>query len=131
MQWLAFALALTANADQPCADPRAVSLTVHNYTASYALRELALQSKRNIAMDQEVRGRVTIDVHCVPLKIALQQIAAQLRATRSEEHTSELQSRLHLLCRLLLEKKNRAALAALLARLSEIGGRPVCTPGTV
>src|SRR2546422_6199782 len=27
------------------------------------------------------------------------------RPTRSEEHTSELQSRLHLVCRLLLEKK--------------------------
>src|SRR2546429_6378906 len=27
------------------------------------------------------------------------------RMTRSEEHTSELQSRLHLVCRLLLEKK--------------------------
>src|SRR2546422_2162826 len=34
----------------------------------------------------------------------------QLRRTepdRSEEHTSELQSRLHLVCRLLLEKKKR------------------------
>src|SRR2546429_1593353 len=28
---------------------------------------------------------------------------------RSEEHTSELQSRLHLVCRLLLEKKNQYA----------------------
>src|SRR5687768_17631079 len=28
-------------------------------------------------------------------------------ADRSEEHTSELQSRLHLVCRLLLEKKKR------------------------
>src|SRR2546422_5222817 len=28
-------------------------------------------------------------------------------AQRSEEHTSELQSRLHLVCRLLLEKKNK------------------------
>src|SRR2546422_3113131 len=28
-----------------------------------------------------------------------------IRAMRSEEHTSELQSRLHLVCRLLLEKK--------------------------
>src|SRR5687768_18150236 len=28
------------------------------------------------------------------------------RFDRSEEHTSELQSRLHLVCRLLLEKKN-------------------------
>src|SRR2546422_2608437 len=31
-------------------------------------------------------------------------------AFRSEEHTSELQSRLHLVCRLLLEKKKKAAL---------------------
>src|SRR2546422_2586330 len=29
-----------------------------------------------------------------------------LTSRRSEEHTSELQSRLHLVCRLLLEKKN-------------------------
>src|SRR2546422_1603340 len=29
---------------------------------------------------------------------------------RSEEHTSELQSRLHLVCRLLLEKKNNVVL---------------------
>src|SRR2546429_8836725 len=29
---------------------------------------------------------------------------------RSEEHTSELQSRLHIVCRLLLEKKKRARL---------------------
>src|SRR2546429_71843 len=32
----------------------------------------------------------------------------QDRNWRSEEHTSELQSRLHLVCRLLLEKKKRA-----------------------
>src|SRR2546429_5766809 len=30
-----------------------------------------------------------------------------LRTQRSEEHTSELQSRLHLVCRLLLEKKKK------------------------
>src|SRR2546422_7967542 len=30
-----------------------------------------------------------------------------LRVIRSEEHTSELQSRLHLVCRLLLEKKKK------------------------
>src|SRR2546422_5178831 len=38
------------------------------------------------------------------------QAAAPLRAqhgVRSEEHTSELQSRLHLVCRLLLEKKKK------------------------
>src|SRR2546422_8862355 len=31
----------------------------------------------------------------------------RLHAERSEEHTSELQSRLHLVCRLLLEKKKK------------------------
>src|SRR2546422_4929765 len=31
----------------------------------------------------------------------------QARGRRSEEHTSELQSRLHLVCRLLLEKKKK------------------------
>src|SRR2546422_7301610 len=30
-----------------------------------------------------------------------------ISSTRSEEHTSELQSRLHLVCRLLLEKKKK------------------------
>src|SRR2546422_739289 len=32
---------------------------------------------------------------------------AEIRFLRSEEHTSELQSRLHLVCRLLLEKKKK------------------------
>src|SRR5256884_857678 len=31
----------------------------------------------------------------------------RIHAARSEEHTSELQSRLHLVCRLLLEKKKK------------------------
>src|SRR2546422_7933932 len=34
-------------------------------------------------------------------------VAAFRRLARSEEHTSELQSRLHLVCRLLLEKKKK------------------------
>src|SRR5687768_17829342 len=35
---------------------------------------------------------------------------AILAKVRSEEHTSELQSRLHLVCRLLLEKKKKTQL---------------------
>src|SRR2546422_7804413 len=35
---------------------------------------------------------------------------ARFQQMRSEEHTSELQSRLHLVCRLLLEKKKRKRL---------------------
>src|SRR2546429_6956566 len=39
-------------------------------------------------------------------------LAIHLHApSRSEEHTSELQSRLHLVCRLLLEKKNKQNIA--------------------
>src|SRR5687768_17725689 len=41
------------------------------------------------------------------LKIYRRDPSAQHKAKRSEEHTSELQSRLHLVCRLLLEKKKK------------------------
>src|SRR2546429_7353848 len=37
-------------------------------------------------------------------------ITVHAHRVRSEEHTSELQSRLHLVCRLLLEKKNSTRL---------------------
>src|SRR2546422_4204866 len=42
--------------------------------------------------------------------LTLQQQTELLSASRSEEHTSELQSRLHLVCRLLLEKKKEKEL---------------------
>src|SRR2546422_8173198 len=42
------------------------------------------------------------------------------RRTRSEEHTSELQSRVHLVCRLLLEKK-KSHLICVLSSLSMYG----------
>src|SRR4051794_41456880 len=41
---------------------------------------------------------------------------------RSEEHTSELQSPVHLVCRLLLEKKNNTS--SLLLRTIETNSRP-------
>src|SRR2546429_2518725 len=40
-------------------------------------------------------------------EITVQDILKFLLSIRSEEHTSELQSRLHLVCRLLLEKKKK------------------------
>src|SRR2546429_7380204 len=46
---------------------------------------------------------------------------------RSEEHTSELQSRLHLVCRLLLEKKNAMTLRSLRAAPEPV---PDDTPST-
>src|SRR2546429_4885470 len=49
-------------------------------------------------------------VYCATTKFGSASIARASRSTaasRSEEHTSELQSRLHLVCRLLLEKKKK------------------------
>src|SRR5690625_6546245 len=42
-----------------------------------------------------------------PTCTAVARPGPEVAATRSEEHTSELQSRGHLVCRLLLEKKNK------------------------
>src|SRR3712207_7730563 len=42
-----------------------------------------------------------------PLVASCRFLAGHLRGTRSEEHTSELQSRQYLVCRLLLEKKKQ------------------------
>src|SRR5687768_17771451 len=42
-----------------------------------------------------------------PDNSAIELMDRQPEFTRSEEHTSELQSRLHLVCRLLLEKKKK------------------------
>src|SRR5438876_7797141 len=51
------------------------------------------------------------------------------RHRRSEEHTSELQSPVHLVCRLLLEKKKRSSsphsVAMIASRPSRRAGKPV------
>src|SRR2546429_1496591 len=44
----------------------------------------------------------------------------RLNRSRSEEHTSELQSRLHLVCRLLLEKKKNTPTASVSFSVSAI-----------
>src|SRR2546422_5813819 len=46
-----------------------------------------------------------IEIACTRWSTPVQPTATKIRHVRSEEHTSELQSRLHLVCRLLLEKK--------------------------
>src|SRR3712207_8141769 len=45
--------------------------------------------------------------HWVPLLVVTQVVRALGWGCRSEEHTSELQSRQYLVCRLLLEKKKK------------------------
>src|SRR2546429_7263875 len=67
--------------------------TLFPYTTLFRSKPNVLTIGRNLA---ELGFRI----------VATRGTAAYLRAHgRSEEHTSELQSRLHLVCRLLLEKK--------------------------
>src|SRR3712207_7691897 len=51
------------------------------------------------------RAITILIISLVPTLIATVVAITQVRAARSEEHTSELQSRQYLVCRLLLEKK--------------------------
>src|SRR2546422_1539782 len=60
------------------------------------------------ACAEELGRFVAAGYRAVKLKtcgMSLHEELVQRHPTRSEEHTSELQSRLHLVCRLLLEKK--------------------------
>src|SRR2546429_2570235 len=62
-----------------------------------------------IFMITQPMSRKAFDVQVPPkqqTKSKAQNQAQIVLELRSEEHTSELQSRLHLVCRLLLEKKN-------------------------
>src|SRR2546422_5792281 len=47
---------------------------------------------------------------CWGREASIKVVGGFAKSIRSEEHTSELQSRLHLVCRLLLEKKKRSIL---------------------
>src|SRR5436305_11354290 len=57
-----------------------------------------------IALVQDLRRQVSA-FHAKVDRLERENL--ELRAIRSEEHTSELQSRPHLVCRLLLEKKKK------------------------
>src|SRR5689334_24165086 len=64
---------------------------------------------RNGAPDVH-HGRLPLRPACEILPIVVRSTARRWRArgsSRSEEHTSELQSQFHLVCRLLLEKKKK------------------------
>src|SRR2546422_6853070 len=55
-------------------------------------------------VEHPAHGQVAVPL--VALHLSVRQ-ESRGRLPRSEEHTSELQSRLHLVCRLLLEKKKK------------------------
>src|SRR2546422_8209329 len=70
--------------------------------------EPGFQRFRRVAAFVMANDAVSLAVLCLvsadTLRVGLPR---GLAIARSEEHTSELQSRLHLVCRLLLEKKKR------------------------
>src|SRR3954453_20659861 len=68
-----------------------------NDTATTEIYTLSLHDALPISAN-EVWSREVEDL--------LRELFRRRSSTRSEEHTSELQSRPHLVCRLLLEKKN-------------------------
>src|SRR3712207_8049456 len=59
-------------------------------------------------------------------RVPLPRDKASLCVRRSEEHTSELQSRQYLVCRLLLEKKTKIILAKYLDLMFYISNSPSC-----
>src|SRR5690606_41008792 len=66
---------------------------------------LVVLSRRFEAADL-LRG-AAVDEHQHSVHVRAASFCGYAMATRSEEHTSELQSRENLVCRLLLEKKNK------------------------
>src|SRR5439155_19349244 len=81
---------------------RRLRSTLFPYTTLFRSEGIALRrGARRIARRAELDG----GVEQVPL--VAQRLQRRHGVARSEEHTSELQSRGHLVCRLLLEKKKR------------------------
>src|SRR2546429_4078166 len=71
---------------------------------------------------------VTVNLRCVAAEICETPVTVTIPAgqSRSEEHTSELQSRLHLVCRLLLEKKKKTKKKQLVVHHNKTSIRHAC-----
>src|SRR3712207_9010086 len=75
--------------------------TLFPYTTLFRSRRKGSQGRA----EDRVRGRVRERVQGRPERRDVSSAGRRRSAFRSEEHTSELQSRQYLVCRLLLEKK--------------------------
>src|SRR2546422_3495589 len=83
--------------------------TLFPYTTLFrSLRETVVDTVRRVHVHD---GTAVDSVHDFETRVLIARggvrICRACLGDRSEEHTSELQSRLHLVCRLLLEKKNK------------------------
>src|SRR2546422_1520822 len=84
--------------------PRSTLFPYTTLFRSLAAPRQPVGQRPTVAVDGDDDGRVGRRNGSAQRHHALLQVAHRLR---SEEHTSELQSRLHLVCRLLLEKKKK------------------------
>src|SRR5687768_17920088 len=82
--------------------------TLFPYTTLFRSRR-SEEANNNLDRDKESAGTVDGEGHSISAKDPPAKVYGRIYEgpleLRSEEHTSELQSRLHLVCRLLLEKK--------------------------
>src|SRR2546422_7484056 len=89
------------------------TLSLHDaLPISYIAGGLELSEAVSGARAAAERARAMVDGSPLPLAL----VDGEGRGQRSEEHTSELQSRLHLVCRLLLEKKKKNKACPFLAQ---------------
>src|SRR5260370_15884474 len=75
--------------------------TLFPYTTLFRSGKFDVDVAAQAGVEEQIPARVVVvvvDVNLVTIPLPI--------AARSEEHTSELQSHLNLVCRLLLEKKN-------------------------
>src|SRR5687768_18124285 len=88
-------------AGAPPSTPERAQATLEEISARLdKLERVVTDLKQNIDLIPAIVRRLYLDGMTLPAPY-------DLPSRRSEEHTSELQSRLHLVCRLLLEKKNK------------------------
>src|SRR3712207_7471685 len=72
--------------------------TLFPYTTLFRSHDQQLMEQTEVMLREELRQMITN-------RAPIEQIEQHIGMIRSEEHTSELQSRQYLVCRLLLEKK--------------------------
>src|SRR2546429_7178379 len=90
--------------------------TLFPYTTLFRSQHLRQQARRELLAESR-KHPITAKLRKIPS-------LGPIRWNRSEEHTSELQSRLHLVCRLLLEKKKKNTNRNTTSQL------PICKPIT-
>src|SRR3989442_11794460 len=87
--------------------------TLFPYTTLFRSEQWMGVSEFSLARGIGVTFAVGKRHHRLPQRLAARQLRIIRLPLRSEEHTSELQSRPHLVCRLLLEKKKKQFICCL------------------